>query len=189
MFCEIGLFTVFSKTVRVKKFWSESSGNPLWKRLFMIKTEGFQATILLNKNFSTFSFQGLCQLLWAPVWRNEFKLLDSSATWVLKLFLWSHKWVSKTVDLLRKLQNVLLGNPKLFVRPHLNHSDIIYEQKVDYHLAACLRILLLEISTLPILVDISVVKRFMLVTWFKDHVALRVGASHNMSTSWLHFSS
>ena len=44
------------------------------------------------------------------------------------LFLLSCKRVSRTVDLLRRFPNVLPRTSRLFVRCHLDHGNIIYDQ-------------------------------------------------------------
>ena len=49
-----------------------------------------------------------------------------------KLFPLPRKQINKTVGLLEKLQNVLTRTSKLFVRPHIDHDDIIYDQVYNF---------------------------------------------------------
>ena len=49
-----------------------------------------------------------------------------------KLLPLPRKQINKTVGLLEKLQNVLTRISKLFVRPHIDHDDIIYDQVYNF---------------------------------------------------------
>ena len=56
----------------------------------------------------------------------------ASRTYFFKLLILFRKGVRKTVDLLWKFQNNKPRTPKLFVRTHLDHGDITYDQIFNF---------------------------------------------------------
>ena len=58
--------------------------------------------------------------------------MDASAIYLFNLFLLFCKGVSKTVGLLLKFPNILPRTSKLFVRPHLDHCDIIHDKAYNF---------------------------------------------------------
>ena len=63
---------------------------------------------------------------------NERILMAASVIYFFNLFPLSCKRISKPVDLLRKFQNVSLTISKFFIRPHLDHCDIIHDQAYNF---------------------------------------------------------
>ena len=69
--------------------------------------------------------EGLTLILFRNACFKERIFISSSAIYFFKLFLLSRKRVRKTIGLLRKFQNILAKASKLFLRPHLDHGDIV----------------------------------------------------------------
>ena len=104
------------------------------KEIVVNKFPGFQASMLLKVNFSTFTFQNFLNCSDTPISRNAFLWLlpPYIYIYIFNLFLLSCKRVSKTVGVLRKFPNVFSRTSKLFIRTHLDHRDIIHDQVYNF---------------------------------------------------------
>ena len=58
--------------------------------------------------------------------------MATTTIYFFNLFLLSVKRVSKATGLLRDFQNVLPRTSKLFIKPHLNHGDVIHDQSYNF---------------------------------------------------------
>ena len=105
-------------------------GRSLMKEFVCNEVTSFQASILTKMNFSTFFFQVFINCLGIPISRNAF-------LWLLPSFIssiyFSCKENSKENSrYITKFPSVLPRTSKLFVRPHLDHRDIIHDQAYNF---------------------------------------------------------
>ena len=129
----------YQKLLEITKNLIKILGRSLIKVFVYYEVAGFQASILLKMNFSTFTFQDFVNC--STDFNNYFKeriLMASSIIHFFNLFHLSFKRVSKTVGLLRKFPNLLPKTSKLFVRPQFDHCVIIHDQIYNFrHLGSC----------------------------------------------------
>ena len=104
------------------------------KEIACNEVAGFQVSALMKVNFFTFTVQNFVEIRKIIFRKNLFQGTHFSGWFrqFLNLFLLSCKRVSKTVVLLRKLQNVLARTSKLLIRPHLDHGNIIHDLPYNF---------------------------------------------------------